>query len=317
METPLVSVILPTHNRLVFLREAIASVLQQDYANLELIIIDDGSTDGTQTAMFSFHHPRVHYHALRNRGPAGARNAGLRLARGSLVAFLDSDDLWEEHKISLQVRQFQQQPQLGMLATNFKYVDSGKHAVSDPAKPYGYQIKDFIGDILDIEFPMATSTMMVRRAVFDKVGMFDETLRISEDLDLWIRIGLTFPVAYLDQVLVSIRLHDEHLMRSTPRHQVWMDSARVLENHRAAIGARVPALDAKLARFHAHAANLALLSGHRPIAVKAFLMALRCQPLASRSYKDLLRCLLPTAYLRRRDEQYADRRIHPLMQLYR
>jgi glycosyltransferase involved in cell wall biosynthesis len=317
METPLVSVIMPTHNRLAYLREAMATVLQQDYAHLELIIIDDGSTDGTQAAMHNFHHPKVHYHALPNRGPAGARNAGLRLAHGSLVTFLDSDDLWEDNKVSAQVRQFQLQPQLGMLATNFKYVDSNRHPVSDPAKPYGYQIKDFIGDILDIEFPMATSTMMVRRDVFDKVGLFDETLRISEDLDLWVRIGLAFPVAYLDQVLVSIRLHDEHLMRRTPRYQVWMNSAHVLETHRAAIGARVPLLDAKLARFYANAATLALLAGHRVAAIRACLVAMRRQPLASRGYKDLLRCLLPTAYVRRRHERYVDRRIHPLMQLYR
>lgn len=317
METPLVSVIVPTHNRLDYLREAIASVLQQDYAHLELIIIDDGSTDGTQTAMYRFHHPKVRYLARPNRGAAAARNAGLKLARGSLVAFLDSDDLWEARKVGLQVRQFQQQPQLGMLATNFKYVDSARCPVSDPAKPYGYQIKDFIGDIADSEFPMATSAMMVRRDVFDQVGMFDETLRISEDLDLWIRIGLAFPVAYLDQVLVSIRLHDDHLMRSTPRYQVWLNSARVLEAHQAAIGRRVPGIDARLARFYTHAANLALLAGHRPAAIGACVGALRHQPLAARAYKDLLRCLLPTAYLRRRNERYTDRRAHPLMQLYR
>jgi glycosyltransferase involved in cell wall biosynthesis len=317
MELPLVSVIMPTHNRLAYLREAIASVLLQDYPRLELIIIDDGSTDGTQTAMHHFHHPKVHYHALANRGPAGARNAGLRLARGELLTFLDSDDLWDEQKISQQVLHFQAQPALGMLATNFKYIDADKRPVSNPAKPYGYQIKDFIGDILDIEFPMATSTMMMRRSVFDKAGMFDESLRISEDLDLWIRIGLAFPVAYLDQVLVSIRLHDAHLMRATPRHQVWIASARVLEAHRAAVRVRVPALNAKLARFYAHAANLALLAGQRPAAFHASLQALRRAPLSLRSYKDLLRCLLPTAYLRWRHAQHVDHRIHPLMQLYR
>lgn len=317
METPLVSVILPTHNRLAYLREAIATVLQQDYAHLELIVIDDGSTDGTQTAMHGFRHPIVHYHARPNRGAAAARNAGLKLAHGSLITFLDSDDLWEPRKIGLQVQQFRQQPQLGMLATNFKYIDSARRPVSDPAKPYGYQIKDFIGDIADIEFPMATSAMMVRREVFDRVGLFDETLRISEDLDLWIRIGLAFPVAYLDQVLVSIRLHDDHLMRSTPRYQVWLNSARVLEAHQRAIGARVPRFEAKLARFYAHAANLALLAGHRPAAIGACVEALRHQPLAARAYKDLLRCLLPTAYLRRRSERHTDRRVHPLMQLYR
>ncbi len=317
MDLPLVSVILPTHNRLPFLREAISSVLQQDYDKLELIIIDDGSTDGTQTAMASFHHPKVQYHALPNRGAASARNAGLLLARGALIAFLDSDDLWNDNKTSLQVQQFQDHPALGMVASNFKYVDADKHPVSDPAKPYGYRVKDFIGDILDIEFPMATSTMMVRRAVFDQVGMFNEQLRLSEDLDLWIRIGLAYPVAYLDQVLVSIRLHEAHLMRSTPRHQVWLDSVHVLESHRGAIAQRVPALDSKLARFYSRAGNLALLAGHKPAAVRSCFAAWRRQPWSTRSYKDLLRCLLPTSYLRRRDEHFADGKTHPLMQLYR
>lgn len=317
MDQPLVSVILPTHNRLPYLREAMSSVLMQDYEQFELLIIDDGSTDGTQTAMHSFRHPRVHYHALPNRGAASARNTGLQLARGSLVAFIDSDDVWHDRKLSLQVQQFHAQPALGMVATNFRYVDAAQHPVSDPAKPFGYQIKDFIGDILDIEFPMATSTMMVRRAVFDQVGLFNDKLRISEDLDLWVRIGLAFPVAYLDQVLVSIRLHEAHLMRSTPRHQVWLDSVHVLEAHRAALDARVPALDHKLARFYTRAANLALLAGQKPAAVMACLNAWRRQPWAPRSYKDLLRCLLPTAYLRKRYEQFSDKKVHPLMQLYR
>lgn len=317
MDTPLVSVILPTHNRLAYLREAIATVLAQDYPNIELIVIDDGSTDGTQTAMFSFHHPRVHYHALPNRGASSARNTGIRLARGELIALLDSDDLWHEQKISAQVRQFQAQPALGLLATNFKYVDADKHTVSDPAKPHGYQVKDFIGDILDIAFPMATSTMMMRRTVFDTAGLFDDTLRLAEDLDMWIRIGLAYPVAYLDQVLASVRLHDAHLMRATPRHEVWMASARVLVAHAAAIKQRVPQFDAKLASFYARAAHLALLAGERGDALKAGLMAWRRQPLAPRSYKDVLRCLLPTAYLRRREQEQADHAIHPLMQLYR
>jgi glycosyltransferase involved in cell wall biosynthesis len=317
MDLPLVSVILPTHNRLPFLREAMATVLAQDYPHLELIIIDDGSTDGTQAAMHKMRHHQVHYRHVRNRGPAGARNLGLQLARGELIAFADSDDLWEVTKIGEQVRRFQQQAALGMLATNFRYIDHERRPVSDPAKAFGYQLDDLIGDILASTFPMATSTMMIRRAVFERVGAFNEQLRTAEDLDLWLRIGLAYPVAYLDRVLASIRLHDNHLMRETPRHQVWIDSADVINAHREALLERHPDLDQHLGRLLAQAGNIALLSGRRRAALAAYAKALHFAPRAWQSYKNMARCALPLAYLRQRYERHVDHSIHPLMQMYR
>jgi hypothetical protein len=204
------------------------------------------------------------------------------------------------------------------VATNFRYIDTMKNIVREPAKPFGYTVgHNFIRDILEWTFPMGTSAIMVRKAVLGSVGLFNEQLAISEDLDLWIRIGLGFEVGYVDQVLASIRLHEHHLMRQTPRYQVWLDSVRVLEAHRARIAERVPNPNRHFANFYARAGNLALLAGLRATALRIYFLALLRAPLTFKRYKDLLRCSLPLAYLRMRYRRCLDSTMHPTMSWYR
>lgn len=318
MKPPLVSVIVPTYNRLAFLPQALASVLQQDYPALEVIVIDDGSHDGTPAYMARYGDARVDYHYMANRGPAAARNTGIGMARGTYVALLDSDDLWRPGKLAAQVAYLESHPTVGMLLTNFSYFETERGTVCDPAQPFGYATGGhFLADILDCAFPMGPSSVMLRRSVLERVGRFNEALPIAEDLDLWVRVGLESEVAYLDQVTTAVRLHEQHLMRQTPRHQVWLASVQVLESHHTRLAARIGRLARRYAGFYARAGNAALLANQRRTALTYYLQALRRTPWLPRRYKDLLRCGLPLAYLRYRAARAAGASLHPTMLLYR
>lgn len=316
MKQPLVSVILPTYNRLAFLRLALESVLNQDYAPLEVIVVDDGSTDATPAYMATLDDTRVRYLYFANQGPAAARNAGIGAARGAYLALIDSDDLWCPGKLAAQVAYLERHPAVGMLATNFKYFETSAGTLCDPAQPFGYAAGPrFLQDILECRFPMAPSTVMLRGATLARVGGFNEQLRIAEDLDLWVRIGLDSEVAYLDQVYTAVRLHEQHLMRATPRHQVWLDSVRVLESHRGRLAGRIRALERQYAGFYARAGNAALLAGRRRTALACYWRALARAPWSWRRPKDLLRCALPLRYLRHR--AHGGGAGHPILSLYR
>jgi glycosyltransferase involved in cell wall biosynthesis len=318
MKSALVSVVIPTRNRLPYLRQAIDSALSQHCPDCEIIVVDDGSADGTAAALHAWDAPGLRYRSIGQRGVAAARNVGIGMATGSFIAFLDSDDLWCPDKLAAQLAYFERHRATAMVATNFRFVDADGANVQEPAKPFGYAMDDhFIADVLAAQCPLATPTIMVKKAVFDSVGLFNENLRVAEDLDMWVRIGLRHEVGYLDRVTASVRLHEQHTMRQCPRDQVWLQSVRVLESHRAAISAQVAGANAHFARFYARAGNIALLSGARMRALPMYGRAMLRAPTSFKSYKDLLRCALPLAYLRRRSERFRDLNVHPLMQLYR
>jgi glycosyltransferase involved in cell wall biosynthesis len=320
MTVPLVSIVIPTYNREHLLIESINNALKQTYQNIEIVIIDDGSQDGTKAFMQDYQNPKVSYFYKANGGPSTARNEGIRRAKGAYIAFMDSDDLWDPYKLEAQVKFFESNLNAGMVTTNYRFIDAAGSIVKEPGKAFGYTTKNgFIHDITAINFPIATtSTFMVRKYVFETVGMFNESLGISEDLDLWVRIGLKFEVGYIDEVLVSVRLHEDHLMRQTPRYQVWHQSVKVLESHRKEILKHVPQADIYFAQFFARAGNIALLGGLRTKAFYFYFNALIRRPNSLAKYKDVVRCMLPLSYLIWRYEKAMGKEIeNRTMQMYR
>ncbi|MBL8014066.1 MAG: glycosyltransferase, partial [Candidatus Omnitrophica bacterium] len=267
MKNPLVSVIIPTYNRSALIGESLKSALGQSYKNIEIIVVDDGSTDNTRDVVAAFA-PAVEYIYKPNSGPAATRNVGIAKARGEFVAFLDSDDLWEPAKIEKQLQCFEENPQAAMVSSNFRYIDGKGRIIKDPGSEPGYQPSDFIiKDMLRVRFPFATPAFLIKKEIFAKIGTFNERLRISEDLDLLIRIGTNYQVGYVDEVLVSVRMHDSHSMRETPRYQIWLNSVTVYRSHEKLISRVVDRPQQFFANFYALAGNSALLSGKR---LKAF-----------------------------------------------
>jgi len=195
MKYPLVSVILPTFNRAWTLKDAIDSVVSQDYPNIELIIIDDGSNDST-LAFLNAYKDRITLITQRNKGVSASRNAGIKKSQGEFVALLDSDDAWEKEKISSQIKFFNQNPEALICQTEEIWIRNGKR-VNPKAKH-----KKPSGNIFEASLHLclvSPSAVMMKKELFEKIGYFDESLPVCEDYDLWLRISASIPVYLIDK----------------------------------------------------------------------------------------------------------------------
>lgn len=207
---PRVSVIIPVYNGQEFIAATLRSVFEQTFLDFEVIVVDDGSTDRTEGILEKFQDKII---LLKNnhKGPASSRNLGLEASRGSLVAFLDSDDLWLRHKLERQVSIADSHPEYGIITTDIAKFDSTGITVPScsalrPPIPSGYVLEKLIFDNW-----IATSGAMVRRECFEKVGKFStDTIALGrDDWNMWVRIAADYPVYYIDEVLVHYRVHPE------------------------------------------------------------------------------------------------------------
>jgi glycosyltransferase involved in cell wall biosynthesis len=210
-KTPQVSVIIPTYNRAGCLREAVDSVLSQEFRGFELIVVDDGSTDETPQLL------REYGDSLRvlrqeNRGVSAARNAGIASGRGGLIAFLDSDDIWLPGKLACQVDFFRQNPELLICQTEELWVKNGRRV--NP----GQRHRKRGGMIFEPSLALclvSPSAVMLRRELFDRVGFFAEHLPACEDYDMWLRVSCRFPVGLIETPLIVKRGgHADQLSRT-------------------------------------------------------------------------------------------------------
>jgi len=200
-KNPEVSVILPTYNRGWILKEAIDSVLAQDFRDFELIVVDDGSTDNTRQILDSYHQDLM---VVRqpNRGVSAARNRGIAAAGGGLIAFLDSDDLWLPRKLSNQVVFFNSNPEAVINQTEEIWIRNGVRVNPKTRhhKPSGMIFEPSLALCL-----VSPSAVMIKRSLFDEVGLFDEDLPACEDYDLWLRISWRYPVHLIETPLIIKR----------------------------------------------------------------------------------------------------------------
>ncbi len=199
---PKVSVVIPTYNRLPMLKEAVHSVLKQDFEDFELIVVDDGSTDGTAEEIEKFGGRVRVLRSSENRGVSWARNRGITHARGKYIAFLDSDDLWMKEKLRIQVTFMDENPQYPICYTDEIWIRRGKR-VNPMAKHAKYS-----GWIFEKCLPLciiSPSSAMIRRPLFSKVGLFDEALPVCEDYDFWLRTAARFPIFFINKKLIIKR----------------------------------------------------------------------------------------------------------------
>jgi glycosyltransferase involved in cell wall biosynthesis len=190
---PLVSVVLIAYNCAQYVGRAIESVLAQTWKRLELIVIDDGSTDTTAEIVRRFDDPRLQYVRQENAGIASARNHGIRRARGELLSFLDCDDWWHPQKIERQIARVVADPAVGL-------VYSLANQISPSGRQDGRSAQVVEGHVVDRLLlgnciAGSASSALVTRAAVDDTGWFDESLRAAEDWDYWIRVAARFPVA--------------------------------------------------------------------------------------------------------------------------
>jgi glycosyltransferase involved in cell wall biosynthesis len=204
-----ISVIIPCYKQGRYLGEAIDSVLNQGHPSVEVIVVNDGSPDETESVARSYG-DRIVYIAQENRGPAAARNSGIRAARGRYIAFLDSDDLYLPGTIERLYRYLETHPETALVCGDVYYYD-GKQTTGLFSENIGrpHHIQNFRWETVNYCPPM--NTIMLRREVFDHVPLFDENLRnAAEDWLMWVRIARLYNMAYLDEPLALYRQHGEN-----------------------------------------------------------------------------------------------------------
>jgi glycosyltransferase involved in cell wall biosynthesis len=199
---PKVSVIIPTYNRLPMLKEAVDSVLSQNVEDVELIVVDDGSTDGTADKVVKYGGRVKLFQHKENRGVSAARNTGIHHAKGKYIGFLDSDDLWVKGKLKIQVTFLDENPHYPLCYTDEIWIRRGKR-VNPMLKHTKYS-----GWIFEKCLPLCTispSSVMMKKTLFTKVGLFDEALPVCEDYDLWLRVSSRFPIFFINKKLIIKR----------------------------------------------------------------------------------------------------------------
>jgi glycosyltransferase involved in cell wall biosynthesis len=214
----LVSVVIPTFNSAAYLVQAIESVLAQTYQGFEIIVVDDASTDNTESAIQHFGN-RVCCIRQENGGPSVARNRAILRARGELIAFLDADDLWRPTKLARQVEYMDHHPEAVLVYTDF--TRGPQPGTNNQSRLQAFKQRnpaDAFHGLLEENF-IATPTVMVRKIALAKSGLFDPALRGSEDLDLWLRLanelaGSHRSFGFIDEVLVDVRQHEGNTSRS-------------------------------------------------------------------------------------------------------
>jgi len=201
---PLVSVVIPARNRAHTLERALRSVLTQDSSDMEILVVDDASTDETPEVVRGLHDSRIRLleHAER-RGGSAARNTGIRDARGKYIALLDSDDEWLPGKLALQVTTLREASErVGLVLTGFERIwgDEGVETLFPKIPDDLHRRMLFHGNLLR----GATSSALIRRECFEVAGLFDERLPAAQDYDMWVRITKHFDAMLIPEVLVRV-----------------------------------------------------------------------------------------------------------------
>lgn len=201
--SPLISIIIPVYNAESYIKKTIQSVLNQTYRPVEIIVVDDGSTDQSAENIRQFQQPEVKYHFQSNLGAASARNRGIELAKGEYLSFLDADDLWLPNKLELQMRSFQKHPELDMVFGHIKQfrsqeLNAVEHLETDLEK------KDIPG--------ISICTMLIKMKSYKRVGLFEIQWRIGEFLDWYAKakeMGLKSHM--LKEIVTMRRIHTDNL----------------------------------------------------------------------------------------------------------
>jgi glycosyltransferase involved in cell wall biosynthesis len=224
---PRVSAIIPTYNRAHTIGDAVASVLAQRLADLEVIVVDDGSTDGTAARLAQVRDARMRCVTGRHAGVAAARNLGVRHARADLIAFLDSDDLWRRDKLAAEVAFLERHPEVDAVFSDLEKHDGGRvypsfmretSVLAAELRDRGYPETVVFSQremrlILLEEVPIKPSALMVRRAAFERAGPFDERWSSSEDWEFLLRFSREHRIGYVDRPLAVLRVGDDSLHR--------------------------------------------------------------------------------------------------------
>ena len=216
------SIVIPLYNKVNSIDNTLKSVCQQTYADFEIVVVDDGSTDNSSEAVRKCQDSRIRLISKQNGGVCSARNRGIQEARGEYIALLDADDLWNKDYLTEQVKMIHDFPDAAMWGINFAEVTDGDRLVRrlSTGLPDGYRgyVEHYFempGRVSDL---FCSSSVVIRKDVFDKVEMFDERIKYAEDDDMWWRIIATQRVAFYDRYMVFYQFDAENRALNRYRH---------------------------------------------------------------------------------------------------
>ena len=217
-----VSVIIPTYNQARFVAATVKSALAQTWPDVEVIVVDDGSMDGTREVLSAFG-DRIRYIYQENKGLSGARNTGFLASRGDYLLFLDSDDVIHPDKLALHVSFMEAEPGFGLVYSAWQQIDEDGTPVLGEVRPneQGQVLKR----LLRRRFFFFASAAVLRRACLERVGLFDESLSWSEDADMWLRLARAgYAFGYIDRSLLQYRIHAHSMTANVSPEQVqgWL-----------------------------------------------------------------------------------------------
>ena len=277
---PKVDVIIPAYNAVKYLPAAIESVMAQTFEDWRIVLVDDGSTDNTAEVVAPFIKqlgPRLKYIKQPNSGLPAARNAAIHSSYAEFLALLDADDVWLPFRLTESLMRFENRPRVGLaygLISRINpegividtFAGNQQHAEGNIA-PYIYMRK--------VELPCPTITF--RRKCVDEVGLFDETMRATEDRDLWLRIALRYEVAFVPKVLAYYRTSPNSM--STDPDRMLKAQLQFIQKHYGAQGCGMQARQIALARVYKQRAEALLLREQPWAALMSSLRALALYPL--------------------------------------
>ncbi len=204
---PVVSILIPVFNSLPYIKEALESILNQTYINLEIVIINDGSNDGTEQVLrnYASKHKSIKLIDQKNQGICAALNNGIEICSGKYIARMDSDDIMHPQRIELQVKFMEENPNISILGTAIQYIDLNGHL----GRYHFYPKSSSISSMIFHESPVAHPTAFVRKEVFLQIGNYRENLYPAEDYDLWLRaFSADIKIENLQKVLLYYRVHN-------------------------------------------------------------------------------------------------------------
>ncbi|WP_298262449.1 glycosyltransferase family A protein [uncultured Lutibacter sp.] len=220
-QSPLVSVIIPTYNRTSYLRETLNSVVNQSYSNIEIIVIDDGSSNDDSKLLCTQFEKVTYIKITNSGGPAKPRNTGIKAAKGKYIAFVDDDDLWLPNKVEQQVTVLEKNADFGLAHGYCELIDENSlplnEIVGKPGKPdvkHGDVSLKMIGN-----WTLMTSSVLLRKELIDQVGFFNEVMPpAGEDVEFWVRCSFKTKFYFLNQPLVYYRKHNNNISASNQNY---------------------------------------------------------------------------------------------------
>lgn len=219
----LISVVIPTYNCGKYLIRTIESIFNQTYRNFEIIVVDDGSTDNTEKILEKYNGNRqFRYIYQENRGISAARNAGIRASSGEFIAFLDADDMWLPEKLERQISLIIEFPDVGLVGCGYYGIDESGKRIKE-IRSSNYLNKELLLNDLMVRNVVTSSGSgaLVRKECFDKVGLFDESFRSTEDRDMWFRILKNYDSKYVNESLVTIMARKGSLSKNVSNMKIY------------------------------------------------------------------------------------------------